>query len=148
MAHASSRAWGFGAVFGIPRLKTAYVDSSCLVAVALGEPGSHEILGRLSRYERLYSSPLLEAELRSSLARAGDAGRVKNILTWFLWVFPYRCLTQEIDLVLDAGYLKGSDLWHLSCALFLRPRIEMSLSFLTTDRRQGDIARALGFRVL
>jgi len=129
-------------------LKIAYVDSSCLVSVVLGESGYREILGRLSRYDRLFSSPLLEAELRSALARAGDDGRIRNVLTWFRWVFPYRRLTQEIDLVLDTGYLKGSDLWHLSCALFLRPRIETSLSFLTVDRRQGDIARALGFGVL
>lgn len=148
MAQESPRTWRAGAIPGISGLKTAYVDSSCLVAVSLEEPGSHEILGRLSRYDRLFSSPLLEAELRSSLIRAGDDGRIKNILTWFLWVFPYRRLTQEIDLVLDTGYLKGSDLWHLSCALFLRPRIETPLTFLTVDRRQGDIARALGFRVL
>ncbi len=148
MAHQSPQAWGTGAVLGIPGLKIAYVDSSCLVSVVLGEPGSREILERLSRYDRLFSSPLLEAELQSSLARVGDDGKIKNALAWFRWVFPYRRLTQEINLVLDAGYLKGPDLWHLSCALFLQLRIQTPLAFLTVDGRQGDIARDLGFRVL
>jgi PIN domain-containing protein len=128
-------------------LKSAYVDSSCLVAIALGEPGSREILERLSKHDKLFSSHLLEAELRSALARVGDGGSIRNLLSWFLWVLPPRRLTQEIGFILDTGYLKGPDLWHLSCALFLRPRIE-TLSFLTIDGRQGEVARALGFRGL
>jgi len=41
--------------------------------------------------------------------------------------------------------LKGADAWHLACALSIaeQPR---KLAFLTLDRRQGAVARHLGFR--
>jgi hypothetical protein len=60
---------------------------------------------------------------------------------------PRRRLTLEIDRILGAGWLKGPDLWHLACALFLRSQID-NLSFLTLDHRQEEIAQSLGFGVL
>jgi hypothetical protein len=128
-------------------LKAAYVDSSCLIAIATAEPGHHDLSKRLTSQERLFSSDLLEAELKSALARHGDGGRVKNILSWVEWVRPYRGLTGEIDRALKAGYVRGSDLWHLACALFIRPKMQ-TLSFFTLDGQQNGVARDLGFRVL
>ncbi|HSF43700.1 MAG TPA: PIN domain-containing protein [Thermoanaerobaculia bacterium] len=128
-------------------MKSAYVDSSCMVSVAVGEPGHRELMARLSRFDQLFSSNLLEAELRSVLVREGGEGVLRNPWSWFLWVFPYRTLTPEIRSILDFGYLKGADLWHLACALFLSRKVDR-LSFLTLDRQQGDIARSLGFRGL
>jgi hypothetical protein len=61
-----------------------------------------------------------------------------------LWIFPPRRLTLEMNQILEEGYLKGPDLWHLACALFLRSKVE-DLAFLTLDGRQGSIARSLGF---
>jgi hypothetical protein len=129
-------------------LKTAYVDSSCPVAIALDEPGSRFLLVRLSRFDRLFSSNLLEAELMAALAREGSRGRLGGFLSWLRWVCPYERLTREMDQVLDVGRLRGPDLWHLACALFLRSRVEGEVFFLTLDRRQSDVARALGFRIL
>jgi hypothetical protein len=63
------------------------------------------------------------------------------------WVFPHRRLTPEFDRILEAGLLRGPDLWHLACALFLRARVD-ELSFLTLDNKQGEIARSLGLRGL
>ena len=128
-------------------MKSAYVDSSCLVAIALNEPGSQALLVRISRYDRLFSTNLLEAELRSVLSREGNRSGFGNFLAWMRWVFPYRRLTPEIDRILEAGLLRGPDLWHLACALFLRSRVD-ELSFLTLDNRQGEIARSLGLRGL
>jgi PIN domain-containing protein len=128
-------------------LKVAYVDSSCLIAIAVGEPGHQALSERLARQEKLFSSNLLEAEVRSALARHGDNPRVKNIVSWVEWVFPSRRLTRECDHILGAGYVKGSDLWHLACALFIRPKMQ-ALSFFTLDGQQNAVARALGFRVL
>lgn len=128
-------------------MKVAYVDSSCMVSVTVGEPGYRELMARLSRFDQLFSSNLLEAELRSVLMREGGEGMLRNPLSWFYWVFPYRTLTPEIQSILDLGYLKGSDLWHLACALFLSRKVD-NLCFLTLDRQQGDIARSLGFRGL
>jgi hypothetical protein len=128
-------------------VRIAYADSSCLVAISLNEPGSRALLVRISRYDRLFSSNLLEAELRSALAREGSRGGYGNFLALMRWVFPHRRLTPEIDQILEAGMLRGPDLWHLACALFLRPRVS-GLSFLTVDGRQGEIAASLGFRGL
>jgi uncharacterized protein with PIN domain len=50
-------------------LKLAYVNSSCLVAIVLGEIGSEGVAGHLAEIDRLISSNLLEAELKAVLAR-------------------------------------------------------------------------------
>jgi hypothetical protein len=128
-------------------VKIAYVDSSCLIAISLDEPGCKALLVKLSRFDLLFSSNLLEAELKSALAREGGPGRVRNFLGWMHWVLPRRRLTGEINLILQEGWVKGPDLWHLACALFLRPQAG-DLSFLTLDGRQGEIAQAVGFQVL
>ena len=129
-------------------MKVAYIDSSCFVSISLGEPGSQALLARISRFDRLYSSNLLETELRSALAREGSYGRVRHFLVWMSWVLPRRRLTKEVDQILDVGWLKGSDLWHLACALFMRPQVDDPLSFFTLDGKQGEVARSLGFRGL
>ena len=52
-------------------MRLAYVDTSCLVAIAFAEAGATKVAGRLERMDRLFASNLLEAELRSALAREG-----------------------------------------------------------------------------
>jgi hypothetical protein len=125
-------------------LRIAYVDSSCLIAVALQEEGAGELLFQLSRFDRLVSSPLAEAEYRAALAREGVAGKAGNLLSWLDWIQPYRRLTPEIDRILEVGNARGADLWHLACALFVRPKLE-GLRFITRDGGQASIARALDF---
>jgi len=125
-------------------LKLAYVDSSCLVAIAFGEPGYEEVLKRLNLCERLFSSNLLEAELRAALAREGEGDREGDLLSGITWIYPNRQLTAEYRRILNAGTLKGADLWHVACALFLSPEPK-ELAFLTLDRSQKTVARALGF---
>jgi predicted nucleic acid-binding protein len=127
------------------QVKTAYVDSSCFVAIATGEPGHRELRERLSRFDTLCSSTLLEAELRSVLARKGEVGRIRNLLSWLTWVIPHQRLTREIDEVLEAGLPRGSDLWHLASAVFLRARMG-EMAFLTLDGNQAEVALSLGFR--
>jgi len=48
--------------------------------------------------------------------------------------------------VLRHGYVRGADLWHLACALYLKKRVK-ELLFLTLDQRQQEAAMKLGFRV-
>jgi len=122
----------------------AYVDTSCLVAVAFDEPGARKLAARLRRFDRLFSSNLLEAELRSALVREGADGHIEDLLSWLTWVYPNRPLTPEYARITTAGYLRGADLWHLANALFLAPD-PTDLSFLTLDGRQGAVARRLGF---
>jgi hypothetical protein len=128
-------------------VRDAYVDSSCLVAIVTSEPGYLDVRVRLSRFDKLFSSTLLEAEIRSVLARKSNSGGLGNVWAWVNWVVPHRRLTQEINQVLGAGSPRGSDLWHLASAVFMRDRVG-DLAFLTLDGGQADIARSLGFRVL
>lgn len=128
-------------------MSAAFVDTSCLAALALRERGSEAVQRRLARFDLLAASPLLEAELRASFRREGleaDA-RIAPWLASVRWVIADRTLSPEIDAVLSTGYLRGADCWHLATALFLSPD-PSELTFLTLDARQGEVARALGFR--
>ncbi|UCF18199.1 MAG: PIN domain-containing protein [Gemmatimonadota bacterium] len=127
-------------------MNVAYVDTSALVAIAFGERGGSRLARRLERFDELLSSNLLEAELLSAFAREGVDGG-SNLLTWFTWILPSRALSQEIASVLSAGYLRGADLWHLACALYVAESAQ-ELSFVSLDERQREVAEMLGFRVL
>jgi len=125
-------------------MRAAYVDSSCLVAIALGEPGYKSIAADLESRDRLLASPLLEAELRSALAREKVTADASQLLTWISWVTPHETLSEQLARVFRQGYVRGADAWHLACALFVSPRPE-ELDFLTLDSRQKQVAAALGF---
>ena len=125
-------------------MTVAYIDTSCLVAVAFAEPGYDEVAHRLDTFSRLLSSNLLEAELRAVFAREGrefDDGYLSGLD----WIIPDRPLSSELGTVLDAGYLRGADLWHLATALYLA-REPDQISFITLDRRQRIVAVRCGFR--
>jgi hypothetical protein len=123
----------------------AYVDTSCLVAIAFAEPGARGMAQRLGGFDRLLSSNLLEAELRSALSREGVPGEAaRPLVAGITWVHPDRPLTRELDRITAAGHLRGADLWHLACALFLAPD-GRDLAFLTLDRRQAAVAGRLDF---
>jgi predicted nucleic acid-binding protein len=125
-------------------MKLAYVDTSCLVAVAFGEPGAAALARRLARFDVLAASDLLEAELRSAFLREGVEPR-PELLAAVSWVLPDRPLHAEIERVLAAGYVRGADCWHLATALYL-VEDPAAISFLTLDDRQAAVAKALGFR--
>lgn len=121
----------------------AYVDTSCLVSVALGERGASALDRRLSTFGELVSSNLLEAELRVTLTREGvvlDPGFLADIS----WVLPARPLSAEIERVVAAGYIRGADCWHLAVALYIADD-PAEITFLTLDNKQREVARLLGF---
>lgn len=104
---------------------------------------------RLSGYQSLVSSTLLEAEFRAALVRENVRSRVVNLLSWVRWIFPKRRLTLEINQILQLCAPKGADLWHLACALYVKDKENIeALSFLTLDRSQKDHARSLGMKGL
>ena len=127
-------------------MSVVYVDTSVLTAIAFDEPGADALAARLDEFTRLVSSNLLEAELRATFARE-KLGFPENAIAGVDWILPDRPLAPELATVLEAGYLRGADLWHLASALYLTPRPE-SLSFATLDVRQASIAAALRFPVL
>ena len=127
-------------------MKLAYVDTSCLLAIAFAESDWQSVSRRLSGYGRLVSSNLLEAELRSALARERLDREPAELLSWIGWIYPQRPLTKELREGLGHGHVRGADLWHLATALFLKRRIG-DMAFLTLDERQRSAAKALDFEV-
>ena len=125
-------------------MTVAYVDSSCVVAVALAERGGTAMARRLGAFDELVSSNLLESEVRAALARERVATDIA-LLSAISWILPDRPLHGEIGMVLDAGYLRGADCWHLAAALYLAGD-SREVAFLTLDERQAKVAGALGFR--
>ena len=124
-------------------MNVAFVDSSCLVAIALGEPGAKATARRLAGYDVLLASGLLEAELIAACTR--EQLRTPSAAS-LSWVFPSRRLTAELERVFNSGYLRGADAWHLACALYVSPN-PAELSFETLDLAQRKVARSLGFQV-
>ena len=121
----------------------AYVDTSVLLAIAFGQHDPDALRRRLIEYTGLFSSILLEAEVRSAFVRTGRAFDA-HLLAGIEWVLPDRSLTQEIDAALRVGYLRGADLLHMATALYAA-KGEEGMTFLTLDRRLQEVAQALGF---
>lgn len=124
-------------------MKAAYVDTSCLVAIAFGERGATAVERRLAGFDALVASNLLEAELRAAFKREKTDG-VDALLGMIEWIAPERPLSEEIARVLSAGYVRGADCWHLATALYLSP-VPSEISFVTLDERQREVAATLGF---
>ena len=121
----------------------AYVDTSCLLAIAFAEKGAQSARRRMDAFDRLVASNLLEAELRSVYRREGLGGD-PDFLTAITWVVPERILSAELAQVFAAGLVRGANAWHLATAIYFRTRIG-PLAFLTLDTRQARVAAALGF---
>lgn len=125
-------------------MKAAFVDSSAVAAILLGEPGGRAVASRLGRFDRLLAASLLEAEIRALLAREGVTDSPDAVFAAFSWILPDRPLTAEYERVLSRGLVRGADLHHLATALFADPEAS-ELFFLTLDSRQRAVARQLGF---
>ena len=125
-------------------MEDAYVDASAGLAIAFQEPGYETVNQRLREFSRLWSSNLLEAELRSAFTRERRV-YTPNLVQGITWILPSRPLSREIAAVLQVGYLRGADLWHVATALYhaTNPR---ELTFLTLDNRQRAVAADLGFQ--
>ena len=124
-------------------MNVAYVDTSVIVAIAFGEDGAESLARSLAGYSRLVSSNLLEAELRAACWREGRPVPV-HLLARIGWILAYRPLSAELETALEAGGLRGADLWHVASALYATPEPE-AIAFVTLDRRQAKVAAALGF---
>jgi len=122
-----------------------YIDSSALVAIAFNEPGASILTEIISKCEKVISSSLLDAEIRSAFMRE-NIEFPESLLSGNRWILPERPLTKELAITLDAGYLRGADLWHVASALYAvnDPR---QVFFTTLDYRQESVARAIGFQI-
>ena len=123
----------------------AYIDASCIVAIALGEPSAKSLAIRIRGFTTLLSHPLLNAEVRSACVREGQPVPDAE-LGLIQWIDADRPLSDEIDRVLSTGYLRGADCLHVATALYLSPDARQ-LTFLTLDLKQRAVAKELGFKV-
>ena len=95
----------------------AYLDTSVVVAIRFSQPGAERFRDALTRFE-LYASPLLEAEWRSALCREQIEPNLAE-LELVQWVFQERTLSEELERVFEAGYVRGADAWQFATALSL-----------------------------
>jgi predicted nucleic acid-binding protein len=124
-----------------------FVDTSALVAVLMQEPGAAAVQRVLSRSRAVHAANLVEAELRSVVHREEvDPAGLSAVLESVDWIFPARSLAPEYERILAAGYLRGADLWHLACALYLADNLP-GLTFVTIDVRQRQVADSIGVQV-
>ena len=123
----------------------AYIDASLLIHVRFEEAG-RRAERRIDAYDRLFSAELLLAEMLA-FARREDIERsdVLAAVTGVSWIVPDRSLAAELARVIECGYARGADLWHLACACYLSP-VPERIAFLTRDFSQQQIATRLGFR--
>ena len=125
-------------------MSVAYIDTSALVSIAFNERGGTSLAQRLDNFSHLLSSNLLEAELRAVFARE-EIDFTARLVSGIEWVLPDRPLTPELKMALEAGSLRGADLWHVATALYV-VREPSDISFVTLDIQQRTVVRALGFQ--
>jgi uncharacterized protein with PIN domain len=113
-------------------LSIAYADASVFGAIAFREPDASRIRRRLAGFDTVVTSVLTEAELASALKREGVTLPTSPVAGAFLIGTPDP-LSEEIETVLSAGYLRGADCWHVA------------VTFLTLDKAQRAVAARLGF---
>ena len=145
MAHRGAQARGIEAVPRGTRLTDVFVDSSAVIAIAFNELAAAGAQRKLRSAGRVQAAPLLEAEVRAACQHEGRP-HDNQLLAAIEWIHPDRPLSAEIAIVLEAGYVRGADCWHLATALFAAPD-PRNATFLTLDVRQRVVAKALGFRV-
>ena len=127
-------------------MSTAYIDTSVLIAIETCQPNSDVYEEQIGKFERIVSSNLLEAEYRSVCRRERRAPSIFR-LNKIDWIIPTRPLTQELNSVLAAGYLRGADLWHVATAIYAVTISTIEMAFLTLDNRQRYVASTVGFDV-
>jgi len=129
-------------------VSVAYLDSSFLLAILFGEPRSGTLSRTLARSDRIFSADLLVAECLSAAGREGvDLAAVRAALQAVSLVLPPRSLEPEIIEASAHGYLRGADLWHVACALFLAGDDRNDVAFLSRDEVQRRLAGRLGFSI-
>jgi len=125
-------------------LSVAYADASVFASLAFREPEAARIRKRLAGFDIVVTSVLTEAELASALAREAMV-LPDSPLNGVQLIGAPDPLSDEIRMVLAAGYLRGADCWHVAVALNYAPARD--LTFLSLDKAQRAVAAELGFDV-
>lgn len=127
-------------------MSIAYIDTSALIAIEFSELNWEVLHKKLSQFETIVSSNLLEAEYRAACVRE-NRFYSKQLQFQIDWVHPDRSLKEELITVLDVGYLRGADLWHVAVALYAKAISKSEMQFISLDKKQNAIAATVGLRV-
>ena len=129
-------------------MKTAYIDSSFLVAILFGEAEVRRYKKQLKTLDKLVSSSLLVAEVLSAAKRETvEFEPVRRMLETVDLLYPGESNIDLLEDILKIDYLKGADAFHLSSALWFAGKNVKEVAFLTLDKKQKEVAGKLGFRV-
>ncbi len=128
-----------------------FLDTSALVKCYIVEPGSDAVMQAMARDEAWAASVLAGTEARMALCRRGPEGASDSPVQRQLLDDFDRFVTVPIDsqCLRDASAIgcrhriRTLDAIHLAAAMRLP-----SVSFLSFDEQQIDVARALGLEVL
>jgi hypothetical protein len=124
-------------------MKPAYVDTSLLIGIKF-QKFSAASARSVKQYD-LFSGELLVAEMLAFGKRESiSLDLIRESFKGISWIVPDRSILKECNRVIEAGYARGADLWHLACACYLSPNPK-ELAFLTLDARQHELAARLGF---
>lgn len=126
------------------RLTAAYIDTSLLIHARFEDVG-RRTARRIEAYDRLFSAELLLAEMMAFGRRESvEPSLIFDAVKGISWILPERPLAGELARIIEQGYLRGADLWHLACACYLSP-VPERVAFLTRDSLQHQVAYRLGF---
>lgn len=128
--------------------EVAFVDTSVIVFLLLEAKPEDKLYNLLKEYRYLVSSNLMEAELYSVAKRERiDLQFPRKIIRTVTVLHPTKSLTDECERVVNVGYLRGADLYHVAVALACYSSIVSQVDFITLDLSQRAIAKALGFTI-
>ncbi len=139
-----SSTWRPAAIPRRSRLSIAYVDTSCLVAILLAEPGSRALRARPLRLDLVFQPPRSRAPSAVFSARVSRSS-AKSSFTTCAGSSRIARWARRSRRVFASGQLRGADAWHLGLRALLSPDAE--ITFLSLDAKQREVAAQLGFEV-
>jgi uncharacterized protein len=136
----------------------AYFDASALVKRYVRETGSAAVSELLESHECV-TSVLLPVELRGALRRHSEEGLIDpgELLPlverlaqdrghWTLVNLDAEVIA-EAEALVSSHSIRALDAIHVGSARVLSTRIGRALLFVTADKKQGDVAEAIGLTV-
>lgn len=127
-------------------MPAAYVDTSVLGRVLLGEPDAPAILDAFDRFADIFSSRLVRIELRRLALRDGFDERATELLADIL-LLPLDEATLTAAETIQPANVATLDAIHLATALRLAHGGDLD-ALMTYDVRLADAASHHGLRVV
>lgn len=128
------------------RSGAAYVDTSALGRVLLGEPDAGAVIAELSRYEQHVSSALMRVELRRLALREGVLSAADRLLSGVALLPVTPALLAAAETV-EPKSVATLDAIHLVTAAELHTSGSLE-AVLTYDQRLAEGAAAHGLSVI